>query len=226
MDAKPTAILYSFRRCPYAMRARLAIAYSQVEVEIREVVLKDKPTSLLAYSPKGTVPVLVTHNKQIIDESRDIMLWALQQQDSNDWLCVSQPNLQKQISSLIDENDNEFKVILDKYKYADRYPEHSESEYRNQAEPFLNQLELMLSLHKNLVSDSVSLADMAIFPFIRQFAHVDRIWFDGAPYPKLRAWLNKRLESDLFNAVMVKYPQWAAGAKATYLAEASISKES
>jgi glutathione S-transferase len=220
MDAKKPAILYSFRRCPYAMRARLAIAYSQVEVEIREVILKDKPTSLLAYSPKGTVPVLVTYKKQIIDESRDIMLWALQQQDSNDWLCAFQPTLQKQIASLIDENDNEFKVILDKYKYADRYPECSEIEYRIQAESFLNQLELLLSLHKNLVSDNVSLADMAIFPFIRQFAHVDRLWFDHAPYPKLRAWLDEHLKSDLFNAVMLKYPQWAAGTEAIYLTQA------
>jgi glutathione S-transferase len=219
MDAKKPAILYSFKRCPYAMRARLAIVYSQVEVEIREVILKDKPTSLLAYSPKGTVPVLVTYKKQIIDESRDIMLWALQQQDSNDWLCTSQPTLQKQISSLIDENDNEFKVILDKYKYADRYPECSATEYRVQAEFFLNQLELLLNLHKNLVSDNVSLADMAIFPFIRQFAHVDRSWFDGAPYPKLRAWLDEHLKSELFSAVMLKYPQWKAGTEAVYLAE-------
>jgi glutathione S-transferase len=221
MDTKKPAILYSFRRCPYAMRARLAIAYSQVEVEIREIVLKDKPTSLLAYSPKGTVPVLVTYKKKIIDESRDIMLWALQQQDSNDWLCASQPNLQKQIASLIDENDNEFKVILDKYKYTDRYPECSEIEYRIQAESFLNQLELLLSLHKNLVSDNVSLADMAIFPFIRQFVHVDKLWFDRAPYPKLRAWLDDRLESGLFNAVMLKYPQWTAGSEAVYLTEVS-----
>jgi len=212
------AILYSFRRCPYAMRARLAICYSQVEVELREVVLKDKPTSLLAYSPKGTVPVLVTQDKKVIDESRDIMQWALSQNDSNDWLRKNQSHLQKQISSLIDENDNEFKAILDKYKYADRHPEYSEAEYREQGSHFLNQLELLLNLHNNLIDEEISLADIAIFPFIRQFASVDKIWFEQSPYPKLRAWLNRQTSSTLFTDIMYKYPQWSAGDKAVYFA--------
>ena len=212
------AIVYSFRRCPYAMRARLAICYSQVEVELREVVLKDKPTSLLAYSPKGTVPILVTQDKKVIDQSRDIMQWALSQHDSNDWLPKNQPHLQKQISSPIDENDNEFKTILDKYKYADRHPEYTETEYREQGSHFLNQLELLLTLHSNLISDDVSLADIAIFPFIRQFASVDKAWFEQSPYPKLRAWLNRHTSSALFNDIMYKYPQWSAGDKAVYFA--------
>jgi len=220
---RPTrpAIFYSFRRCPYAMRARLAIHYSQVEVELREVVLKDKPTSLLAYSPKGTVPVLVTHDKKVIDESRDIMQWALLQSDSNNWLRAEQPHLQKQISLLIDENDNEFKAILDKYKYADRHPEYTEAEYREQGNRFLNQLELLLSLHDNLIDDKVSLADIAIFPFIRQFASVDKAWFEQSPYPKLRAWLTHYTNSALFIDIMYKYPQWSAGDKAVYFAKVS-----
>lgn len=215
---RPTrpAIFYSFRRCPYAMRARLAICYSQVEVELREVILKDKPTSLLAYSPKGTVPVLVTHDKTVIDESRDIMHWALLQNDRHDWLRVEQPQLQKQISLLIDENDNEFKVILDKYKYADRHPEYSKTEYREQGNRFLNQLELLLNLHSNLIDDNVSLADIAIVPFIRQFASVDKHWFEQCPYPRLRAWLTRHTSSALFTDVMYKYPQWEAGDKATF----------
>ena len=212
------AIVYSFRRCPYAMRARLAICYSQVEVELREVVLKDKPTSLLAYSPKGTVPVLVTQDKKIIDQSRDIMQWALSQHDSDDWLRKNQPHLQKQISSLIDENDNEFKAILDKYKYADRHPEYTETEYREQGSHFLNQLELLLTLHSNLIGEDVSLADIAIFPFIRQFASVDKAWFDQCPYPKLRVWLKRHTSSALFTDIMYKYPQWSAGDKAVYFA--------
>ncbi|WP_198436642.1 glutathione S-transferase [Moritella sp. F3] len=217
---RPTrpAIFYSFRRCPYAMRARLAVCYSQVEVELREVVLKDKPMSLLAYSPKGTVPVLVTQDKQIIDESRDIMQWALAQNDRHDWLRQNQPHLQKQISSLIDENDNEFKAILDKYKYADRHPECTEAQYREQGSHFLTQLELLLRLHNNLISDDVSLADIAIFPFIRQFASVDKTWFEQSPYPKLRAWLNRHTSSTLFTDIMFKYPQWSAGDKAVYFA--------
>ncbi|WP_017222907.1 glutathione S-transferase [Moritella dasanensis] len=217
---RPTrpATFYSFRRCPYAMRARLAICYSQVEVELREVVLKDKPISLLAYSPKGTVPVLVTQNKKVIDESRDIMHWALTQNDSNDWCRQNQPNLQKQISSLIDENDNEFKAILDKYKYADRHPEFTEAQYREQGSHFLTQLELLLRLHNNLISEDVSLADMAIFPFIRQFASVDKVWFEQSPYPKLRAWLARHTSSTLFTDIMYKYPQWSAGDKAVYFA--------
>ncbi|KXO12773.1 putative glutathione S-transferase [Moritella sp. JT01] len=221
MSANRPAVFYSFRRCPYAMRARLAIRYSQVEVELREVVLKDKPTSLLAYSPKGTVPVLVTNDKQIIDESRDIMQWALSQNDSNNWLRKNLPQLQKQITSLIDENDNEFKAILDKYKYADRHPEYTEAVYREQGCHFLNQLELLLTLHSNLIDEEISLADIAIFPFIRQFASVDKDWFSQSPYPKLRTWLTRHTSSPLFTDIMYKYPQWSAGDKAVYFASAS-----
>lgn len=216
MQLTRPAIFYSFRRCPYAMRARLAVCYSQIEVEIREVVLNDKPTSLLAYSPKGTVPVLVIHNNKVIDESRDIMQWALAQNDGNNWRRQNQPHLQTQISSLIDENDNEFKAILDKYKYADRHPEFTAAQYREQGCHFLNQLELLLRLHHNLISEDVSLADMAIFPFIRQFASVDKVWFEQSPYPKLRTWLARHTSSKLFTDIMYKYPQWSAGDKAVY----------
>lgn len=194
----------------------MAIAYSQVQVEIREVVLKEKPTSLLAYSEKATVPVLITSEKHVIDESRDIMDWALKQSDEQDWLLLTQPDLQAQIKLLIDENDNEFKLLLDKYKYADRYPEFTESQHRERAQHYLSQLELLLNLNNNLVGSEVSIADIAIFPFIRQFAAVDAVWFAQAPYPLLRKWLDRHVDSALFKTAMKKYPQWIAGDKPQY----------
>ena len=161
-------ILYSFRRCPYAMRARMAISYSQQSIELREVILKHKPDSLFKYSSKGTVPILVLPNMTVIDESIDIMLWALSINDPDAW----QINLADQMR-LIEENDGSFKSSLDKYKYADRFPEHSELYYRESCYHFLDDLEERLSKYQFLFSDQYSLADIAIFPFIRQFAHVD-----------------------------------------------------
>ena len=201
-------ILYSFRRCPYAMRARLAIAGSELAVELREVVLKDKPTAMLEASPKGTVPVLVTPEGRVIDESRDIMRWALQQSDPHHWLCSDEPDLLWQIEGLIQENDFVFKQHLDRYKYFERHPDRPQSYYREQCEVTLVKLERLLQQHKFLAGERCSLADMAIFPFIRQFAHVDRNWFYAAPYPALQGWLDYHLESPLFIVVMKKYPQW------------------
>jgi len=199
------------------MRARLAVIHSGINVELREVVLKDKPTSLLAYSEKATVPVLITAEKYVIDESRDIMQWALKQSDPDDWLCNNNLQLQMQMTQLIDENDNDFKSCLDKYKYADRYPEYTEIEHREHALQFIHQLELLLSLQTNLVQDKVCLADIAIFPFVRQFSMVEPSWFVDAPLPKLRGWLQAHVESSLFNSAMSKYPQWSAGDNPTYL---------
>ena len=179
--------LYSFRRCPYAMRARLALYGSGMEVELREVVLRDKPVELQELSPKATVPVLVTVEGQVIDESLDIMLWALGQSDPEKWLLQG-TELKKAIA-LIDQNDGEFKHWLDHYKYADRFPEYPASYYREQAEMFIAQLEQKLTSQRYLMADRLSVADVAIFPFIRQFAHVDILWFDQAPYPKVQSWL-------------------------------------
>lgn len=205
-------ILYSFRRCPYAIRARLAIAGSGLVVELREVVLKNKPAAMLAASPKGTVPVLVlpssTQEYKVIDESRDIMRWALRQSDPYNWLCRDDPDLLWQIEGLIQENDFVFKQHLDRYKYFERHPGHPQSYYREQCEVTLVKLERLLQQHSFLAGENCSLADMAIFPFIRQFAHVDRNWFYAAPYPALQRWLDYQLESALFVGVMKKYPQW------------------
>jgi glutathione S-transferase len=205
-------ILYSFRRCPYAMRARLAIQYTGVPVELREVVLRDMPASLLAVSPKGTVPVLVLTDGSVIDESWDIVQWALRQNDPDNWLGSNAEYLDE-ANDLIGTNDGPFKVSLDCYKYADRYPEHSAEFYRSQGEVFLEQLEQRLGKTQFLLSDKPTVADAVIFPFIRQFAAVDRNWFDATKYSLLRTWLDNWLESDLFAAVMKKYPVWKPGDK-------------
>lgn len=203
-------ILYSFRRCPYAIRARLAIKVSNVQVEIREVLLKDKPAEMLSISPKGTVPVLELVNGTIIDESRDIMTWALTQHDPENWLLTENVK-QEEVECLIDFNDNEFKHALDHYKYADRYPEHTMEIYRQQGEVFLQQLEEKLTINDYLMGPEISLTDMAVFPFIRQFAYVDKDWFDQTSYTKLQKWLEQLLNTKLFHQVMRKYPRWHNG---------------
>lgn len=192
-------ILYSYRRCPYAMRARMALRYGGISVETREVVLGDKPRHMLAVSPKGTVPVLVLPDGKVIDESLDIMAWALAQQDPDGWLTDN-----RLFQELITENDSSFKRALDQYKYAARFPEQSAEVYRQQGERFLARLEALLSEHAYLLSEKLTQADVAIFPFIRQFSMVDRDWFAEAPYPHLRQWLAGLLDSELFNAVMQK----------------------
>ena len=198
-------ILYTFRRCPYAMRARLALWSSLTRVEIREVVLRDKPACMLEYSPKATVPILVLPNSEIIDESRDIIFWALQQNDPDKWLRADKA---KEIGDLLDENDFIFKGHLDQYKYAVRHPDEPMETYRQRGELFLTKLEERLKLHKYLIDDEISVADISIFPFIRQFAYVDKQWFEQSPYSKLQKWLSSFLESELFLKIMYKYSKW------------------
>jgi glutathione S-transferase len=204
------SILYSFRRCPYAMRARFALYTSGVTVELREVALRDKPTSMLAASPKGSVPVLVLPDGCVIDESREIMQWALHQHDPDGWLGKNDSYVDL-ATPLIIENDTAFKNHLDRYKYADRYPEHPQIYYRSEAEIFLQQLENRLRATHFLLGDAMSIADVAIFPFIRQFAEVDKDWFAQAPYSSLQRWLEIFLGSERFDAVMKKYSVWHPG---------------
>ncbi len=204
-------VLYSFRRCPYAMRARMALAYSGISVELREVVLRDMPATLLHCSPKGTVPVLVLESGHVIEESLDIMNWALAIRDPDHWLPVDAAAQCADIRGLVDSNDRSFKPQLDRYKYAVRYPEQPAAAYRSAGERFLQQLERRLAATAWLCGDQLTLADVAIFPFVRQFAFVDRPWFDAAPYPHLQAWLDGLLASALFQGVMQKYSQWHAG---------------
>ena len=205
-------ILYSFRRCPYAMRARMALKYAGISMFLHEVELRNKPAALLQYSPKGTVPVVVFPDGSVIDESRDIMLWALSVNDPEQWQ-PKQVGLNEQINVLLDKNDFEFKANLDKYKYSDRFPERTALEYRALGEQFLMLLEARLSQHWFLVSDTLSMADIGVFPFIRQFAQVDRIWFEQADYPYLQAWLDYFLRSDIFTGIMQKYMPWTENAE-------------
>ncbi|CAI8876571.1 glutathione S-transferase [Pseudomonas putida] len=195
--------LYSFRRCPYAMRARMALRYCEVAVDIVEVSLKAKPAEMLALSSKGTVPVLNVDG-QVIDESLDIMRWALAHHDPQDWWLKEDSQGQLAIAALIEENDQRFKVHLNRYKYAERYPEQPMAFYRAEGEVFLRKLDELLEGRDYLLTDHPSLADVALMPFVRQFAHVDREWFAQTPYRRLQAWLQRFLESDLFTSIMKK----------------------
>lgn len=197
-------ILYSYRRCPYAMRARMALWAAQVQLEVREVSLSDKPAHLLQISPKGTVPVLQLPDGTVLEQSLDIMQWALAQHDPQGWLDADS----EAVSHFISINDGDFKKALDRYKYPERYPEQSQLFYRQQGEQFLQMLETALQQHRFLLGESASMADVAIFPFIRQFAAVDAEWFAGSAYPRLRAWLEGWLESPLFAEVMQKFPTY------------------
>ncbi|MBT5403216.1 MAG: glutathione S-transferase [Crocinitomicaceae bacterium] len=207
-------ILYSFRRCPYAIRGRIALAAANIKCELREVVLSDKPAEMLAISAKGTVPVLQLDDGQVIDESLDVMHWALQQSDPEHWLNVNEDETQL----LIKCNDGEFKQNLDRYKYFNRYPEHSQEYYRKQAEAFLLNLEEHLQVNNGsgLVANKLSLADIAIFPFIRQFSRVDYDWFLNSPYHETKQWLSHIEESQRFQNVMKKYLTWTNTNKIEY----------
>jgi glutathione S-transferase len=195
-------ILYSFRRCPYAMRARLALLASGTVCEIREVVLRDKPAALIAASPKATVPVLVLPGGQVIDESLDIMRWALGRNDPDHWL-------EGDDADLIAANDGPFKHHLDRAKYPGRYDE--SGDHRALALALLAPLEARLSDSLYLSGDRPMLTDFALLPFVRQFAEIDRPWFDAQPLPALGHWLAHLLASDLFAAAMVRQPVWKPG---------------
>lgn len=203
-------ILYSFRRCPYAMRARMALLISGTPVRLREVVLRDKPEEMIAASPKATVPVLVLDdgpdNSNVVDESLSIMHWALERADPHGWLEDKEVG-----AALIAEADSDFKDNLDRYKYPTRYDDVDPDAHRSAGLEFLVKLDKRLADHGQLLGKQPRLADYAIFPFIRQFANNDRNWFDAQPIPALQSWLAAHLDSDLFAAVMKKYPQWKTG---------------
>ena len=185
------------------MRARLALRYAGCEVQVREVAMKNKPAELLAVSPKGTVPVLDTGGR-VLEESLDIMRWALEQHDPQDWRLQADPAAAQQAEALIARNDTEFKTQVNLYKYAERYPEHPRTHYRQQAETWLAALERLLEGRPYLLADHPSLADAALLPLMRQFAGVEPQWFAEAAYPQVRSWLEGWLASPLFKAVMAK----------------------
>ena len=198
-------ILWTFRRCPYAMRARLAIQSSGQQVQLQEILLKDKPAPFLAASPKGTVPV-VQDGERVIEESRDVMLWALGRNDPEGWLDMPDAG-----HALIDENDGPFKSALDHTKYAVRFPDRDEAAERARAMAFLIKLNARLSESPFLMGPQRTLADMAILPFVRQFANTDRVWFDAQGLGPLTKWLDDFLASDRFRGIMTKYPPWQPG---------------
>lgn len=183
----------------------MTLNYAGVEVEHREVLLKDKPSAMLEASAKGTVPVLQLPDGRVLDESCDVMRWALERSDTDSWW---RDELSKLTLELVEVNDQQFKPCLDRYKYADRHPQQSQFEYRQASEPFLRKLEIRLEAQQHLVHHQKTFADVAIFPFIRQFALVDKPWFDQAPYPKLQCWLQSFLDSTAFVDTMRKYPVW------------------
>jgi glutathione S-transferase len=197
------------------MRARLAMWTCGIEFELREVHLKNKPQAMLDISPKGTVPVLQLPTEEVIDESIEIMRWALQQRDPNEWLRY----WNAESEALVATNDGNFKSALDRYKYADRYPQQSAETYRAEGELFLAELNRRIQSHSEalnpssqrgyLMGNKASLTDMAIFPFVRQFAHVDKPWFESTHYCFLIAWLDELLNSALFQSIMLKYQPWA-----------------
>lgn len=211
-------ILYSLQHCPYAMRARLGILLAQQCVLIRAVVTKNKPAEMLALSPKGTVPVLVIdhadcsdasqQNATVIDESIDIMLWALKRNDPQDLLRAEDPHQLELMLELIRRNDQHFKPQLEAYKLAKRFHKDSEVQDRQRCEGFIAELEQRLESSDYLIGDRASLADYALLPFVRQFARVDRKWYVQSPYPKCRDWLNRHLQTPLYTKAMAHYPLW------------------
>ena len=186
------------------MRARMALHYSGIAVETREISLRQKPRHMVTISPKATVPVLQLTDGRVLDESLDIMLWALAQHDPEQWLAGDT----ELASMLIAENDGSFKQALDKYKYAIRFPQQPAEIYRAEGELFLQKLEGLLQPQPYLCGAGCSLADIAIFPFIRQFSMVDAEWFAQALYPALQAWLQGLIGSGLFTAIMQKVEPW------------------
>lgn len=206
-------ILYTFRRCPYAIRARLALKYAEVSVAVREVSLKHKPAEMLSLSPKGTVPVLQLSDGTVLEESLDIMQWALMQPDPAQCRTDSAPG-----QALIAVNDGAFKHLLDCYKYAGLSSEHPAEKYRDDAvDLFVAPLNQRLCHSHYLLGETPALVDMAIVPFIRQFAGVDTDWFATAPFPALRHWLNALTQSALFVSIMPKLVPWKPGDPLTLL---------
>jgi glutathione S-transferase len=204
--------LYSFRRCPYAIRARMTLLYAGIPVELRELKLSNKPSEFTRLSAKATVPVLLTADGELLDESLDIMHWALAISDPDQWSCDNSRS-----NDMIRLNDEEFKPLLDAYKYADRHPHPGQLEHRARAEPFLRQIEEQLTSQHWLMGERQTISDIAIMPFVRQFAGVEPLWFANSEYVRTRQWLGQQIESQLFQQTMQKFAFWRSGDKAVYL---------
>jgi glutathione S-transferase len=194
----------------------MALKNSAIKVELREVDLNNMPEEAIKISPKATVPVLVLPDATFIDESWDIVKWALQQNDPDNWLGDNSTYL-LDAEMLVETNDYSFKEELDHYKYADRYPEHNEEYYRESCEEFISELEDMLAVNRYLLADCLSLADIGVFPFVRQFSLVDKVWFEQSSYINVQRWLKEIISSGLFQSVFQKHKLWQAGDPAIYI---------
>ena len=203
-------ILYSFRRCPYAMRARMAIHASGQKCELREVLLRDKPPSMIEYSLKGTVPVLILQDGNVIDESLDVIDWALNLNDPDNWQRSKDNEKTKE---LIKINDGEFKHHLDRYKYSKRYDNEDPEFHRKKCLKFIESVNNELNNSKYIFDDNISYADIVLLPFVRQFRIADMEWFDSLPYDNLKKWLSSFLDSSLLHSIMKKYDLWKEGDK-------------
>lgn len=203
--------LYSFRRCPYAIRARMALAYAGIRVELREIKLSDKPVEFIRLSSKATVPVLYTRAGELLEESLDIMYWALAISDPDQWLSGDDESV-----ALIRLIDEEFKPLLDAYKYSDRESGQSQLQHRNRAESFLDILECRLAQQTWLMGERLTLCDVAIMPFIRQFSGVEPGWLEQSDFVRVSHWLKRQIDSDLFRYSMQKYAFWQVGDQAVY----------
>lgn len=201
-------ILYSLRQCPYCIRTRLCLLLAEQQVLLREISTKNKPEEMLAISPKGTVPILELRDTNIIDESVDIMFWALQQNDPNNLLLDGKPKTIQDMRDFIAYFDDEFVDALKKYKAAVRYRDNREIEFRQVCETFIRKLEQLLSQHSYLMGNTPCLTDYALLPFIRQFSRIDRKWYANAPYPLLRQWLSNHYNHSLYAKAMVQFPRW------------------
>lgn len=192
-------VLYTFLRCPFAIRARVALVSAGIKFRQVEVSLRDKPPEMLALSPKGTVPVMRLPSGEVFEESLDIMRWALRQSDPNSWLKNA-----READPLIEQCDHVWKPLLDRYKYAERHPSLTREQHRIAACVFPEELDRRLSNTKYLCGDHASLADVAIFPFVRQFSRVEPGWFAASELSSLRAWLDEWLACAEFRAAMVR----------------------
>jgi len=186
----------------------MGLLLAKQAVILRDVIMKDKPEEMLAASPKATVPVLVLNNGSVIDQSLDIMLWALNKSDPINLLYSHQPNMLAEMLELIQHNDNVFVESLKKYKAASRYHDIEKATYREHCEKYINFLEQRLNQQEYIMGNKPSLVDYAVLPFIRQFSRVERQWYIQAPYPSLQRWLTAQYQQAIFTKAMVKYPPW------------------
>ena len=203
-------VFWSFRRCPYAMRARLAVSSAGIQVELREILLRDKPDAFLKASPKGTVPVVELADGTVIEESRDVMQWALAQNDPDEWLDVQHRDPEA-TTAFLDALDGPFKTHLDRYKYASRFDPEAALEHREAGAAMLAEFDTRLASQPSLSGRKNGLLDFATLPFVRQFRIADPIWFDAQPWPHLHHWLQAFLEGRQFALIMKKYAAWQEG---------------